>query len=59
MSTEKEGPLKRLAKALGLGKTTGGARIPYEGCWACSQGKHGQKFDNTCTCCRNGHGLHR
>lgn len=55
MSTKKIGPLQRLAQALGLGTTTGGARIPYEGCWACSIGKHGQMHDNLCTCCRNGH----
>lgn len=55
MTTQKSGPLQRIAQALGLGRTTGGARIPYEGCWACSLGKHGVTYDGTCTCCRNSH----
>lgn len=55
MTSEKQGPLKRLAKALGLGRTTGGNRIPYEGCWACSLGRHGMQHDNTCACCRANH----
>lgn len=46
--------LQRLAERLGFG-TTGRARIPYEGCWACANGKHGQMHESTCTCCRNGH----
>lgn len=55
MTSEKTGPLKRLAKALGLGRTTGGARIPYARCWGCSQGRHGAMYDNTCGCCRSNH----
>jgi hypothetical protein len=55
VTSEKKGPLKRLAKALGLSKTTGGNHIPYEGCWACSLGHHSMQFDNACTCCRANH----
>ena len=57
MSTRKEGPLARLARRLGLGKTSGGGSGGYYGCWACSQGRCGAggMKDNTCACCRSNH----
>lgn len=55
MSTKKEGPLARLARKLGLGKTTGGAPSGYASCWGCSMGRCGAMFDNTCQCCRAHH----
>jgi hypothetical protein len=62
MTTKKEGPLTRLARRLGLGKTSGGGGV-YESCWACSLGKCGAcslgkcgaGFERTCACCRAGH----
>lgn len=55
MASFKEGPIKRLAKKLGLAKTTVGGR-PYASCWACGNGRcnSGVK-DNSCQCCRAGH----
>jgi hypothetical protein len=56
MSTRKEGPLARLARKLGLGKTGGGgAPGGYASCWGCSLGRCGTMFDNTCQCCRAHH----
>lgn len=54
MVTKKEGPLARLAKRLGLGKTSGGGGA-YDSCWACSLARCGAGFDRTCACCRAGH----
>lgn len=54
MATRKEGPLARLAKRLGLGKTSVGGGA-YESCWGCTNNKCGAGFDRTCACCRAGH----
>lgn len=55
MSTEKHGPLKRLARALGLGKTTVGAYGTLL-CWACDFSRCGAAVkDNRCSCCRANH----
>jgi hypothetical protein len=27
----------------------------YQGCWSCFLGRHGDEFDPSCPCCRNGH----
>lgn len=56
MASSKEGPLARLVKKLGLGKTSkGGGPSVYASCWGCSMGRCGAMFDNTCQCCRAGH----
>lgn len=54
MVTKKEGPLARLAKRLGLGKTSVGGGA-YESCWGCTNNRCGVGFDRTCACCRAGH----
>lgn len=55
MSSYKEGPLKRLAKRLGLGKTVVGGDS-YGACWACHFDRCGlAEGDNRCPCCRASH----
>lgn len=54
MTVKKEGPIARLAKKLGLGKSTYGPG-GYASCWACSVGNHHPGGTSTCACCRGNH----
>lgn len=55
MSSSEEGPLKRLVRKLGLGKSSGGGTGVYASCWACFNGRCGIGFERGCACCRANH----